>query len=516
MTKRTTKLVTALSLAVIVFAGINCFAATSVLVNAAGSTGAFNAFALAADNASSECGNHIWTKKNGASGIDNRSAAIPANTANVWIVWNTAQTHVCSYLAVDSVIGQQLFFAVPRATLSIPSAEIGSAGDGLVATLTDEPLPTTVYNALNNQTFNAAPTDIRAEDALFEANRVLAPLDTKNYNGLGWGPGPIGTTILTSQGSGKSVTPVAYAILGTDPISGAAIPKFVSTNVGAQCMMFFVNTTDTNAGGFGTSAFQNVPRFVLADMLNGTLTRTRDMANQSGLPSIGAHVFLREPTSGTYTTTEFTIPRTVEIASTQELNVNPAINNPTNIAYASGGTRQRVIGSGEMVSTVGAVPDSLGYAFWSTTSFAKVLSTTKYLTVDGVDPLFSTYLLSNGVFPNCVAPCPGLITFPNIANGSYPAWNILRVITASPVPKAVATLITQSQSQVANVTPDFLPLASLQVFRSHYTQSGKGGTNGLITGHSESGGDVGGAVFTIQSDLDYYADTGHEILSKKQ
>jgi len=161
MTKRTTKFVTALSLAVIVFAGINCFAATGLLFNAVGSSGAFNAFALAADSVTSECGTNIWTQKNGASGIDNRSASIPANAGNIWIVWNNAETTVCSYLAVDSVIGQQLFFAVPHSTLSIPSAEIGTAGDGLVATLTDEPLPAAIYGLLNNAQFNAAPSDIR-------------------------------------------------------------------------------------------------------------------------------------------------------------------------------------------------------------------------------------------------------------------------------------------------------------------------------------------------------------------
>ena len=523
MTKRTTKFVTALSLAVIVFAGINCFAATGVLFNAAGSSGAFNAIALAADNSASECGTHIWTQKSGASGIDNRSASIPAETANIWIVWNTAQTTVCSYLAVDSVIGQQLFFAVTAAgvrssTLSIPSTAIGSAGNNLVATLTDEALPTAVYNLLNNKPFNAAPSDIRPEDALFEENRVLASLN--GCTGLGYGPGPIGTTILSSQSS-KSVTPVAYAISGKDPITGGTVPTFKTTNVGAQAIMFFVNTTDTSAGGFGSSSagvpvFQNVPRFVLANMLNGNLTRTRDLADQTGLPSIGAHVFLREPTSGTYTTTEFTVPRSLEIGSCQELNVNPAINNPLNIAYASGGTRERVVGTGEMVSTVGATTDSLGYAFWSTTSFAKVTGTTKYLTVDGVDPLFPYYGFSNGTFPTCTPPCPGAIPFTNIANGSYPAWNILRVVTANPPPAGVATLITQAESEVANITPDFLPLTELNVFRAHYVQSGKGASNGIITGRPESGGDVGGAVFTIQSDEDYFADTGKEFVGEKQ
>ncbi len=521
MTKRTTKFVTALSLAVIVLAGINCFAATGVLFNAVGSSGAFNAFALAADSSTSECGTNIWTQKSGASGIDSRSASIPAETGNIWIVWNNAQTAVCSYLSVDSVIGQQLFFAVPRATLSIPSSATTTPGANLIPTKTDaSALPTAIYNLLNNQTFNAAPSDIRPEDALFEENRVLAPLDTVHYNGLGYGPGPIGTVIQSSQ-STKNVTPVAYAITGTDPITQETVPPYKTTNVGAQVVMFFVNTTDTAAGGFGSSSggvavFQNVPRFVLADMLNGNLTRTRDMAAQAGLPSIGAHVFLREPTSGTFTTTEFTIPRSLEIGSTQELNVNPAVDNPLDISYPSGGTRQRVVGTGEMVATVGAVPDSLGYAFWSTTNFSNVTSTTKYLTVDGVDPLFPTYLESNGAFPTCTAPCPGLIPFTNVVNGGYPAWNILRVVTGMPIPPGVSTLISQAEANAENVTPDFLPLTALQVFRSHYLQSGIAAKNGLIAGHPESGGDVGGAVFTDQADLDFFADTAHELINQKQ
>jgi ABC-type phosphate transport system substrate-binding protein len=512
MTKPITRFLVILSMAVIALAGVNCFAATGVLVNAIGSTGAFNAFALAADNSTSECGTNIWTKKSGGMGIDNRSTSIPANTANIWIVWNNAQTVVCSYLAVDSVIGQQLFMAVPRGSLSILSSFVGTAGDDLVATLTDVALPQAVYNLINNKVFNCAPTDIRPEDAIFEENRVLAPLDTVHYNGLGYGPGPIGTTILSSQ-STKSVTPVAYAITGTDPITGGTVAPWRSVDVGAQAVMVFVNTTDTSPGGLGTSAVSNISRWELAYVLNGSLTRTRDIIPQAGLPSIGLHTFLREPTSGTYTTMEFSIPRNIEINSTQELNVNPAINNPLNISYASGGTRQRVVGTGEMVSTVGATEDAIGYSFWSTTNFAQVTSTTKYLTVDGVDPLFPIY--TGGTFPTCVAPCPGLVPFTNVLNGGYPIWNVLRVATPSPIPAAVQTLITQAQSQVANI-PDFIAFSSLQVFRSHYPQSGKGAANGFVTGRAESGGDVGGAVFTIQSDLDFFADTGKELVNLKQ
>jgi len=512
MTKPIIRLAVVLSIALIALAGVNCFA--GVVVNAVGSTGAFNAIALAADSATSECGTNIWTQKNGGSGIDNRNTTtIPANTGNIWIVWNNAMTNVCAYLAVDSVIGQQLFMAVPRGSLSISSSLIGAAGNNLIATLTDVPLPSAVYTLINDQVFNAAFTDIRPEDAVFEENRVLAALNTVNYSGLGYGPGPIGTTIHSSQSS-KSVTPVAYAISGNDPISGSPVAAWRSINVGAQVVMVFVNTTDISPGGFGTSAVQNVSRWELADLLNGTLTRTRDIIPEAGLPSIGAHVFLREPTSGTYTTTEFSIPRNVEIGSTQELNVNPATENPLDITYASGGSRERVVGTGEMVSTVGATEDALGYAFWSTTNFAKVTGTTKYLTVDGVDPLFPIY--TGGTFPTCSAPCPGLIPFTNVLNGGYPIWNVLRVVTAVPTPAAVSTLVSEAQTSVANI-PDFIAYSSLQVFRSHYNQSGFLGHDGLCTGTHESGGDVGGAVFTIQADLDYCADNaGKELVGLRQ
>ena len=516
MTKPISTMMTGMILAAMVLSGANAFSATGLLVNAVGSTGAFNAFALAADNATSECGTNIWTKKSGGSGIDARSASIPANSGNIWVVWNNAKNAACVYLAVDSVIGQQLFMAAPRGTLSIDSSFIGSAGDNLIATLTDVPLDATIYNLINNKVFNCAPSDIRPEDALFAQNRALGAFDPVHYNGLGYGPGPIGTAILTSQNSGKSSTPVAYAISGKDPITAQAVRGWKSVNVGAQVVMVFVNTEDTGSGGLGNSAVQNVSRWVLADALNGNLTRTRDLVPQQGLPSIGLHTFLREPTSGTYNTMEFSIPRSIEINSTQELNVNPgAGQNPLNISYASGGTRQRVIGTGEMVSTVGATTDSLGYAFWSTTTFSKVLSTTKYLTVDGVDPLYPSYVFTNGVFPTCTAPCPGLIPFTNVLNGGYPIWNILRVVTNAPVPTAVQTLITQAQTQVANI-PDFVAFSSMQVFRAHYTQSGFQGSDGFATGTIERGGDIGGAVFPIQADLDNFTDTGKEIVNLKQ
>jgi hypothetical protein len=517
MTKRTTKFTTALSFALIVFAGVNCFAANPVEFNAAGSSGMFNLAALAADSASG-CGTNIWTQKNGASGIDSRNVNIPAQVGNVWIVWNNGMTHVCAYLSVDSVIGNLLFFAQPVATLSIPSSEIGSAGNDLVPTLTDVPLPQAVYNLLNNQPFNAAMTDIRSEDALFAMNRALAPwTDDAHCTGLGYtGNGLIGVPIVSSQ-STKQVTPVAFAISGTDPFNNTPIPAWTSLPIGGEPVVVFANTSDTSSAGLGSANFNNVDRFVLSELLNGTLSRTRDITNVAGLPSVGAHVFLREPTSGTYNTLEFNVPGSVEVGSCQELNVNPSTDNPLNLTYTSGGSRQRVIGTGEMVSTVGATTDSLGYAFWSTGNFAKVLTTTKYLSVDGVDPLNYSWYQSDGALPNCVAPCPGLIPFVNILNGSYPAWTILRVTCYTPCPAGVTAIVSAAQSH-ARTVPDLVPINSMQVFRSHFDrpQQLSPTSNGNAGEPPEAGGDEGGAVFTKNADTDFFSDTGLQFIGLKQ
>jgi hypothetical protein len=518
MTKRSRT--AGLTLAVVMLLGLSCFAQTSLLFVAAGSSGAWEAFGLAAAQATT-CGTNVWTVKKGTvTVIDGRSTSIPAANGNTWIIWNTAKTTACVYVAVDSVIGQQLFFAVPRATISVPSTAVGTAGANLIPTITDVPLDATIQAALNGATLNAAPTDIRPEDALFEENRVLAPLNTVNYSGLGYGPSPIGTPILSEFSSG-SVTPTAFAIIGKDPITGLTVPQWTTTDVGAQVLIFAVGTQQTGSSGdfSNTAAFQNVDRFDLANALNGNFAYTRDISSTPGLAAQPLNVVTREPTSGTYTTAEFEIVRSVEVNSTQELGVNPSLpnNNPLNLTNPfSGGWRKRAVGSGEEVSEIvnSANGNVLGYAFWSTGNWASAISTARYLTVDGVDPLFASY--AGGFFPSCTAPCPGLVSFTNVLNGSYPAWNVLVVTTAKPVPAGVTTLVSGAQSFVVTTVPDFVPVSSMNVFRSHYTQSGKAGANGYQTGHAESGGSVSGAVFTVQADLDDITDTGKEITGFKQ
>ena len=505
----------------------------NILFNGVGSSAAFNAMALAARMSnggtppSGVCGDHNWTLKNGGQAYDNRNGINGVTVANVtgsiWIVWSDVNGSgvrtVCSYLNIDSVVGNRLFFAQPRGSLLLPGITTTTAGGQLVPILpTDETLPADVISALNGTAttgpggakFNAAPSDIRPEDALFATTRALTPLGS---GGLGYGPGPVGTTIL-SKFSTKSAQVVNYAISGTDPISGDAVPAYSTVNVGAQVVLVLVNTTNTAVGHLGSTAFKNVDRFVLAKVLDGTLGCTRDLTQSSGLPQVGLTVLEREPISGTFNTLEFSIPASKEIGSSQEAGVNAQ--NPLDLSGPCGSVRQRVIGTGEMVSEIGATADSIGYAFFSFGNVSPLVTPTvvgKYLSVDGIDPIHNGY--TSGTLPTCSAPCPGEIVFPNVLNGSYPIWNVLRVITSSPEPMGVASLVSAAQREVVNI-PDFLAFSKLNVFRSHYLQSGVSPVNGHLARSTEAGGDMGGAVFTVQADKDYITDTGTELVNYKQ
>jgi hypothetical protein len=526
MTTRITKIAAAMSLALTMFVGANCFAVAPYF-NGAGSSAAFNAFALAAGPAQGGgiCGGFIWTKKNGAEGVDNRGTGL-LETGNVWIAWNNSSnpTIVCSYIAVDSIIGQQLFFAAPASTFNLlfPAQ---TPGDNLIPTLTDTPIPQAVINVLQGQAFNAAPTDIRPEDALFEETRVLAALDTVHYNGLGYGPGPVGSPIKSTF-STKSSTPALYALSGTDPITGQPVPATKVFNVGVQVLVPIVNAQQgggQNSGHFGDStSFFNLNRRDWTLALNGGYASTKDLTSVPGQGTVPLNVILREPLSGTYTTLEFNIPRNAEIASTQELNVNPATGqgstcpgapcgNPLFLSNGSG-WRKRAIGNGEMVSQIGTAAngDALGYAFWSVGNLGGQSPNIRYLQVDGVDPINLSYV--DGTLPTCTAPCPGIVSFANVSSGDYPVWSTLRLVTFKKVPPGVTALITTAQDQVVNIYPDFLPLSAMGVLRSHYKQSGIFGANGSggACTFAETGGDVGGAVISIQGDQDYCAATGNK------
>src|SRR5262249_12051930 len=265
--------------------------------------------------------------------------------------------------------------------------------------------------------------------------RALAPsrrvFSGRSATGVGYALVPIGTGIRSSQGSGVFF-PVDFAIDqgDVDPINpGTPIRKYVEIAVGAAPVMVFANVTNTNDGhlGDGLAAsppnwrYSNIHRLGLANTLTGTQSHTRDIAASgvtfgasnpptAGYGDVGIHTFIREPLSGTYNTMEWCVPNSRAVSgdpswgpgkvSGQDANVNPSdtscsvkpctveSGNPLWHIAANGGTRGRVIGSGEMIATVNSTADGFGYSFWSYPAF-QGRTNIRYLTVDGVDPLYS-------------------------------------------------------------------------------------------------------------------------------
>ncbi|MBV9573354.1 MAG: hypothetical protein JOY93_04820 [Acidobacteriales bacterium] len=250
---------------------------------------------------------------------------------------------------------------------------------------------------------------------------------------------------------------------------------------------------------------------------------------------------LREPLSGTMNTTEFTtfriyggpknIDTTPEAAgsassNSQEANIVPTNGAPDNplgkACVAGGGSRYRAIGTGEEVkSGVYGISDAIGYAFFSFGNVSKIAGTSSfgYLQLDGVDGLYSSYNGGDpgqtgvpGQLPTCNAPCPasnywtGGTSYPNLRNGTYRAWSILRAVADPNDPHYpdVQTLIADAQNDVDKTVPDFVPYTTsngsdpgLQVYREHFAVTGvnsDGQANNGLGGTAEVGGDVGGLI----------------------
>lgn len=578
-----------------------------------GSSAMFNTISAAAftDLCSSVSGSdcHHWSasgknsndNQNWAQAVDSRNNSIPPEAGTFFVAWdnNSSPIKIWSYLSVDTIVGQRLFFAVPRATQQIDSGALNTAGQNKVPaaillnrqTSADQAddttgVPAAVLSAVQTA-FTAAISDVRPEDAKFEVNRVLAPYAVSG-TGLGYGTAsnttcfqpPDSWTVTANLGcpiygtwGGRSV-PVQYALTGKDPFTNQSAWKYKTIEVGAEPIMFLFNASNPNGLGAlnaaGNPAFTNLNRFTAAYAFNGTLGRAQDLdaSLTLALQGLGSNTpffpILREPLSGTMTTTEFNVFRTTEtlkeipnaasqetgvlLSSTCTLGSNCA--DPLYLPGPGGSIRYRAIGTGAEisgVSNVGGVKhiaDSIGYAFFSFGNVNPIGGASgvgRYVTLDGVDPINQGYgsYVSDGVtygpgqLPLCIAPCtaPGGTSLPNVRNGSYGAWSIIRAVTDSTGVHLTTTqaLVTAAQNEVNNTTADFVPFVctggaplctgepGLNVFHSHFTPTGVAGAphNGNVTS-TESGGDVHGAVFTNQADLDYHTDTGKELVSIRQ
>jgi len=520
----------------------------------AGSSAMFNGMAVAAfsDTCSARAGSdcHHWSisgkapsGNNFAQGVDSRSASIKPEGGNLWIVWdnNTSPKTVWGYLSVDSVVGNRLFLAVPRATLQVDPAATGTAGLNLVPSTTllnrqthatqadDASLPADVLSLVQTA-FTAGMTDIRPEDAKYATNRALAAYNAATLNGLGYGvasancPGAtslIGCGILSSFGSGAA-TPVQFSLATIkDPITGLKSKASVTIPVGAAPIVFVYNHT-----GPGLSAGISDLTFTTAgNLFNGTLGLAKDIGGTGNNPLT---VMLREPMSGTMNTTEFTTfrvalaPKYAAPKNSQEKGVDltKPNTNPLNLASADGGVRVRGIGTGQVmngVSGVGGIlntADSVAYTFFGFGNVAKIAGASgvgRYVTLDGVDPIQSAY--SGGVLPLCSAPCPATpgTTFPHLRDGSYRAWSIVRLVTDKTGPNFTNAqdLVSKLQNELNSTVPDFVSYAAtsdgdpgMPYYRSHFKVAGVAGTpnNGIGNSDLEKGGDVGGCPFRKSDD----------------
>ncbi len=499
--------------------------------------------------AGSDCRHYSIGGKNGANNnnfaqaVDSRSVSIPVEAGNLWVVWdnNTSPVSIWAYLTVDSIVGNRCYFAKPRCTLQVDSGVLTTAGQNRIPSslmfnkqtnlnqADEASLPSAILAAVQTA-FTAGLTDIRPEDAKFETTRILSPYNAVNLNGLGYGVAsancPAATALIGCQIKGTwggAATPVQFNVSGKDPFTGLAVPASKTISVGAAPIVFLYNNTGPGLSGGG---FTDITFTLAGSVFNGTKGLASDLPGGVGANPLS--VLLREPLSGTMTTTEFTTfrvtlaPKFATATNSQEKKIDlstgvcPGLGcpNPLDLASADGGARLRGIGTGQIISGnagVGGIknlPDSIGYAFFSFGNVAPIAGAGgvgRYVTLDGVDPISTSY--TNGVLPTCTAPCPVTpgTSFPHLRDGSYRAWSILRVVTDSSGANLTnaQAVITATQNEINATVPDFVSAVAtadgdpgMPYYRSHFKQAGVAGTpnNGNGSG-VEKGSDVGGCPF---------------------
>jgi hypothetical protein len=513
-------------------------AAVTIELNAVGASAAWTTAAIGVYDQLAGAGAGHYTVKgtcpsgNCAQIHDVRSTSIPPDGGNLWVVWNAAQTEVWAYTSVDAIVGIRAFMANPIAQLQIdPGTESTVPGQNLIATTLwgsdATSLPAAIYTALNNAPFTAALSGLRPEDGKFISARVLSPLNTTNYSGLGYGTGPttlIGTEILSSFSS-STANPEAFNIKGTDPFTGLAIKAWTTLDIGAQATIFVTNRT--NASGLGAGVSGGTPIFTDISNSEAQTIFEGQECDGNAFNALGAPAnfpitaILTEPLGANANVPEYSIFRCGKTTggcpitgntqdNSQEEGVNPALanNNPLNLPCATvggvTGTRRRAIGVSEDVSSgIAKVADSIAYISFSYSNVSKIAGSTNfgYLTRNGVDPIQATY--TNGELPLCASPCPVTpgSSFPNVRNGTYKDWTIVMAITnASGINLTRTKLVVSAiQANLNNTVPDFIPTVAvggdpgLKYYRSHYLQAAVAANNGL-GGQKEAGGDVGGCI----------------------
>ncbi|MGB8010976.1 MAG: hypothetical protein WCF68_05140 [Terriglobales bacterium] len=371
-------------------------------------------------------------------------------------------------------------------------------------------------------------------------------------NGLGVASGAyVGTPIRSGYpGSTATANVLAFNIKGKDPISNTTIPAFSVVEVGAAPLVFI---TERNVGQL-TNLTNATPA-----QLQQAFSGANCDASAFGLPAGAINIFLNEAISGQGNVAEATVFRHPTVYTgtgtgavlglSQESNVGA--NNP--LAGQAGtcvsglGARYRAIGSSEETKAVQnsaakfGGTDGIGYGIFSYGNFSSIANNNNYgyITLNNVDPIFASYgpqsstglgydpgqPATAGTLPaaanlpaSCGAfPCPesqiwaGGLSFPNLRNGTYPAWSVLRLVSDGTNLTNAKALAKAAQEFAVSSVPDFVPFVKtavtglptdpgLLLVRSHYQQyDGAGnliGATPVNSGTGEAGGDLGGLVLS--------------------
>jgi len=428
-------------------------------------------------------------------------------------------------------------------------------------------------------------TDIRPEDAAFAQCRANSQLGVSavagaqppsdGLDGLGYNvnnnpgvcpkyvaaqgnanPGLVGTAILSGYpGSTGKANVVAFNISGNDPFNNTKIPTATVYAVGASPVVFI---TERDKGQLG--ALTNATEPQLQQVFSGL-----NCDNSAfGLAGGAINVFLREPLSGTMNTVEATVFRRPTVYPNPVLGLSQEKGVPGNPLTAAVcgdgfGKRYRAIGTGEEVKSVknsGAAGvfadqrDGIGYTFFSYGNVSSIANNAAYgyLQLNGIDPIFQTYGSTldpgqpaiAGALPgaaNLPAACAGGVgafpcdeaviwkngfSFPNLRNGTYRAWSLLRIVSNGTALTNAETLIKNSQKYVVTTTPDYVPALAvsglttkelgLKLLRSHYLQFDGAGNPlrlkaGVATNLPENGGDMGGYIIPTTIGVTTYKQT---------
>ena len=519
--------------------------AQTVEVNALGSSGLFLELGLGASSSTGPIkATCVWSENTSTVvATDTSAGSALTDKGNAFVAWTPGSGGSCSsptspmiyaYLQTDSVVGNRCLFDGTKCTIAYPTNDPATAGL-ILGTTGEVNLPASIATALNKAAVNAAGTDIRPEDAEFAIARATTACGTpvasgSQYLGLGYPNGGV----IDSYFSTSSFNVIKFTL----PAS------YTVTPVGATPVLVVVNGNGDSTG-FSQSTIKNLSNSTLAKFLDGTDSYA-DQALPTNPSASGdkIEVLIREPLSGTYNTMEYNIPNTTgntagitpasanktsqdvgldQPTAQRNCNGSAVKTNPLNIATPSGGARQRAIGTGQELAEVIALPNSLGYGFWSVANFKGFTSSAaphaKYLTIDGVDPLLNSKTTYSGVIPVTGTTELADVDLHTTAQGNYPIWSLLRLVNAgTTAPAAVTELATAAGDFVSFGTstsrPDFITPANLKVVRSHFVPpAGAGEPTSAANGHvglsnsactaPEKGGDVGGVVYALTTDSSY-------------